>query len=577
MIELKGKHNTAKVFTDNIDSATIGQVTALLNQESILDSKIRIMPDTHAGAGCVIGTTMTLKDKVIPNLVGVDIGCFTGDTLVWTGRGYKQIKELAKRKDYFAIDSFDMEEKKFVVSSGIAKLTRRNAKLVKVTYGADFCKKISVRCTPDHKFLVSTNPDVYYDNAQTKLIWVEAKDLENGMRLVAEDNSVFVKEVKSLDNMEDVYCLTVPKEHNFTIDGGVIVHNCGMLAIKLQEKSINLPELDSVIKKYVPCGGNVHTEPKVMKSYIDVKHLNCYGKKNANIRDILAYQSVGTLGSGNHFIEVDKDSYGYLWLVIHTGSRHLGLEVCNYYQNLGYERIKAKAVGILADDEFAAKKRKDLIADLKQHGQHRLIPEKLEKFNNLVKEAKEKAHVNIPFELAYVEGDDFKDYIYDMNLVQKHASGNRAEIARVILKYAKLHEAERFETIHNYIDVENMILRKGSVSAQNGEKLIIPINMRDGSLICIGKGNEDWNYSAPHGAGRLMSRSEAKETFTVSEFKKTMDEAHIYTTSVNRSTLDECPMTYKPMQEIIDNIEPTVDIIDIIKPIYNFKAGDEEN
>lgn len=414
MIELKGKHNIAKVFTDNIDSATIGQVTALLNQESIKDSKIRIMPDTHAGAGCVIGTTMTLKDKVIPNLVGVDIGC-------------------------------------------------------------------------------------------------------------------------------------------------------GMLTIKLKEKRIDLPKLDSIIRQYIPSGYNIHNQCKMFKTRIDIEHLRCYDKAHLNY--MRAYQSIGTLGGGNHFIEIDKDDEGNLYLVIHTGSRHLGKEVAEYYQDLGYKRIKDAY-----NDEKFQREQKHLIEKLKNAGKAKLIGSEL----NKLKEKRCNEMPKIPRELAYVEGQDFDDYIEDMKQVQMYAQDNRAEIARLILKYAKLTEVERFETIHNYIDTENMILRKGAVSAMYDEKLLIPINMRDGSLICIGKGNPDWNCSAPHGAGRIMSRSEAKQSFTVSEFKKTMKEAGIYTTSVGASTLDECPMTYKPMQEIIDNIQNTVEIVSIIKPIYNFKAGEEK-
>lgn len=569
MIELRGKHNTAKVYTDNVDSATIGQVTALLNQECIAGSKIRIMPDTHAGAGCVIGTTMTLKDKVIPNLVGVDIGCFTGDTKVWCSRGaYVEIKKLADERARFVVDSFDEERKIFVNDYAIAFKTKKNAELVEVAYGNKIDLGVDnthkVKCTPDHKFLVSSNPDVYYSSSETTLEWIEAKDLKEGMRLVAEDGYLVVKSVKALNYKEDVYCLKVEENHNFTIEGGVIVHNCGMLTIKLKEKRIDLPNLDSVIRKYIPAGFEIHNESKAFKTRIDVETLRCYPKANLNI--MRAYQSVGTLGSGNHFIEIDKDSEDNLYLVIHTGSRNLGKQVAEYYQDLGYERIKAK----LNDDKYEREK-KHLIEKLKAAGQAKLIGSELEKLRQ--KRCNDKP--NIPYELAYVEGQDFEDYIEDMKKVQMYAVDNRAEIARIILKYAKLHEVERFETIHNYIDTENMILRKGSVSAQADEKLIIPINMRDGSLICIGKGNPDWNYSAPHGGSRLMSRSEAKQNITLSEFKKTMKEAGIYSTSVNKSTIDESPMAYKPMQEIIDNIQDTVEIIDIIKPIYNFKAGEE--
>lgn len=181
-------------------------------------------------------------------------------------------------------------------------------------------------------------------------------------------------------------------------------------------------------------------------------------------------------------------------------------------------------------------------------------------------------HVTVPFELAYLEGQAMQDYLHDMKLAQEHAKINRETIAKQILKYAKLTEVESFDTIHNYIDVDNMILRKGSISAQAGEKVIIPMNMRDGSLICVGKGNEDWNYSAPHGAGRILSRSKAKDTISMTEYQESMK--GIYTTSVNMGTIDESPMIYKPMEEIIENIKDTVEIIDVIKPVYNFKAGE---
>ena len=414
MIELKGKHNSCKVFTDNIDNVTIGQLAALLNQESIKGNHIRIMPDTHAGKGSVIGTTMTLTNgKVIPNIVGCDIGC-------------------------------------------------------------------------------------------------------------------------------------------------------GVLAIKLKEKRIDLPKLDSVIRNYIPSGGEVFDIPKTLRTTLDVANLRCYNKPGARIREMLAYQSVGTLGGGNHHIEVGRDSEDYMWLTIHTGSRHLGIEVCDYYQEEAYRRIKDKVNGGAKKEKLDA-----LVKSLKEQGRHKEISKEIEKFNKNYKEI----NPSVPFELAYCEDDLFDDYIHDMKMVQDHASCNRAEIARVILKEMKIHEVDRFETIHNYIDTENMILRKGSVSAQAGERLLIPINMRDGSLICIGKGNPDWNYSAPHGAGRLMSRSEAKERVSMTEYKDSMK--GIYTTSVNRSTIDESPMAYKPMQEIIDNIQDTVEIIDVIKPIYNFKAGEE--
>lgn len=400
MIELDGRYNKAKIFTDNVDEETISQLYSLLNQEFVSGSNIRIMPDTHAGAGCVIGTTMTLSDKVCPNLVGVDIGC-------------------------------------------------------------------------------------------------------------------------------------------------------GMLAVKLKETKINLPELDSVINKYVPAGFNIHDKAIASSNIGDVL---------ADIDLDKAYRSLGSLGGGNHFIEIDKDEDDNLWLVIHSGSRHLGVEVCDYYQKLGYENLKKSSFGDISE------MKKSLIKKLTDEGKQKQISSALKKLNDDYK----KANVTIPKDLAYVEGEAFKNYIHDMKLVQEHAMINRRTIAKLILSHTGLHEAESFDTIHNYIDTDDMILRKGSISAKAGERVIIPMNMRDGSLICMGKGNPDWNYSAPHGAGRIMSRAEANRNITVSEFKKTMN--GIYSTSVCAETIDEAPQVYKPMEEIINNIKDTVEIISIIKPIYNFKA-----
>lgn len=394
MLELKGKYNIAKVFTDNIDAETISQVICLLNQDYVKDSKIRIMPDCHAGAGCVIGTTMTLTDKACPNLVGVDIGC-------------------------------------------------------------------------------------------------------------------------------------------------------GMLAVRITEKDVDLPKLDDVINEYVPAGFNVNDEPLG-----NFSHLN----NLAAPADVsLAYRSIGSLGGGNHFIELDKDNDGSLWFVIHTGSRHLGLEVAKHYQELAYKQLKDSDVG---------GKIKAVIADLKAEGREKEIEKTIQ--------ALKMQEPHIPKSLCYVSGQAFKDYIHDMEIVQKHAELNRKYIANTVIKKMGWHICEEFQTIHNYIDTKNLILRKGSVSARDGEKLIIPINMRDGSLICIGKGNPDWNYSAPHGAGRILSRSEAKDAVGIDEFRESMK--GIYSSSVMESTIDESPMAYKPMEEIMENIKDTVDIVKVIKPVYNFKA-----
>lgn len=401
MIELKGKYNEAKIFTDVVDEAAISQVLLLLNQEFVSGSKIRLMPDIHAGAGCTIGTTMTITDKIVPNLVGVDIGC-------------------------------------------------------------------------------------------------------------------------------------------------------GMETIRIKEKQIELQKLDKLIYDKIPSGFRVREKAHRYFEEINLKDLYCY----KNINPERAEKSLGTLGGGNHFIEADRDDAGNLYLVVHSGSRHLGLEVAGYYQEQGYQILNGSA-------------QKDidiLIADLKSQGREREIQKS-------IRELKNTKRTNIPKQLAYVSGELFVQYMHDMKIVQRYAELNRQAMMDEIVKGMKLHVIEQFTTVHNYIDTDAMILRKGAVAARKGEKLLIPINMRDGSLICVGKGNDDWNQSAPHGAGRLMSRAAAKESFTVSEFKNQMN--GIYTTSVNKDTLDECPMAYKGMDDIVNNIGGTAEVMQIIKPIYNFKAGGE--
>ncbi len=399
MLELQGKYATAKVFTDVVDEASISQVISLLNQPYVDGSRVRMMPDIHAGAGCTIGTTMTISDKICPNLVGVDIGC-------------------------------------------------------------------------------------------------------------------------------------------------------GMETIRIKESHIEPQKLDKVIRAGIPSGFNIRSKAHRFAKNIDLSELCCAKKMDIN----RAYNSIGTLGGGNHFIEANKDDDGNIYVVVHSGSRHLGLEIANYYQQEAYNALTSYS-----------KEEIDGIVDmLKASGRAREI-------QGALKALKSKRSP-VPKHLAYVEGTLFDQYLHDMKIAQRFAELNRQAMMDTIVKDMGFHVEEQFTTIHNYIDIDNMILRKGSVSAQAGERLLIPINMRDGSLLCTGKGNEDWNFSAPHGAGRLMSRSAAKETFTVSEFKKQME--GIYTTSVGRSTLDECPMAYKGMEDIVGNIEPTVNVDAVIKPIYNFKAGD---
>ena len=401
MFELTGKYGTAKVFTDVVDQESISQVINLLNQPYIDGSRIRMMPDIHAGAGCTIGTTMTIKDKICPNLVGVDIGC-------------------------------------------------------------------------------------------------------------------------------------------------------GMETVRIKEKFIEPQKLDKVIRQNIPSGFQIRNKLHRFSSEIDLDELFCI----KHIDHDRALKSIGTLGGGNHFIEAGRDDDGNIYIVVHSGSRHLGLQIANYYQDAAYRALTT----------YSKEEIEKVIADLKASGKEQDI-------QNALKEMKSRRSP-VPKPLAYVEGELFEQYIHDMKIAQRYADLNRKAMIDVIERGMGFHIVEQFTTIHNYIDVDNMILRKGAVSAQVGEKLLIPINMRDGSLICTGKGNNDWNCSAPHGAGRLMSRSEAKDSFTVSEFKKEME--GIYTTSVGRSTLDECPMAYKRIEDIMNNIGPTVEINAIIKPIYNFKAGEGE-
>lgn len=399
MIELKGKYNEAKIFTDVVDEASISQVLLLLNQEFVSGSRIRLMPDIHAGSGCTIGTTMTITDKIVPNLVGVDIGC-------------------------------------------------------------------------------------------------------------------------------------------------------GMEVIRVKEKHIELQKLDKLIYEKIPSGFNIREKAHRYFKDINLEDLYCY--KQIDMRR--AEKSLGTLGGGNHFIEANKDDEGNIYMVVHSGSRHLGLEVANYYQEEGYKELNGSA----------QKDVDNLIMDLKSQGRQKEIQKSIAALKNTKR-------TNIPKQLAYVSDGLFIQYIHDMKIIQKYAELNRQAMMDEMIKGMKLHVVDQFTTIHNYIDTDAMILRKGAVSAKCGETLLIPINMRDGSLICTGKGNDEWNQSAPHGAGRLMSRSAAKQSFTVSEFKKQME--GIYTTSVNRDTLDECPMAYKGIDDIVNNIDDTVEIDRMIKPIYNFKAS----
>ena len=326
---------------------------------------------------------------------------------------------------------------------------------------------------------------------------------------------------------------------------------CGMETVELSEREIDFERLDALIRKEIPYDREVRDEIHALNAELDLTQLCCADQVNLN----RAMRSIGSLGGGNHFIEVDRAKDGRLFLVVHSGSRHLGTEVANFYQDEGRRALWGGAHYQI----------KATIDQMKAEGRFKEI-------QKTITALKREHDLSIPKDLAYVEGALFDDYIHDMKLTQKFAVLNRKAMVDVILSGMGLTPVDEFTTIHNYIDTDAMILRKGSVSARKGEKLLIPINMRDGSLICIGKGNEEWNCSAPHGAGRLMSRHAALQALSMEEFQKEME--GIYTTCVVPDTLDESPMAYKSMAEIIDQIEPTVEIVQRIRPVYNFKASD---
>ena len=326
---------------------------------------------------------------------------------------------------------------------------------------------------------------------------------------------------------------------------------CGMETVKIAEKEVDFAKLDALIRANIPSGREIRDTPHSFAKEIDLTSLCAAEEVNID----RAEKSIGTLGGGNHFIEIDRDDDGNLYLVVHSGSRHLGCEIADYYGEQGRKAMWGGAKHQI----------QKTIEQLKAEGRHREI-------ETTVKRLKKEHKIGMPKELAYVEGKLFEDYIHDMKIVQDFAMLNRRAMTEVILYGMGWTEIERFTTIHNYIDTERMILRKGAVSAEAGEKLLIPINMRDGSLVCIGKGNDEWNRSAPHGAGRLMSRHAAMHTLSMEQFKAEME--GIYTTCVRPDTLDESPMAYKNVQQIVTQIVPTAHILCRIMPIYNFKAGE---
>ena len=404
MLEIKGKINTAICYANIIEDGAIEQIRRMCDYALTEGSKIRIMPDVHAGKGCTIGTTMTITDKACPNIVGVDIGC-------------------------------------------------------------------------------------------------------------------------------------------------------GMYTVKINEKDLDFAKIDEACH-FIPSGMNVW---EGRREHFDMTGLKCFRSLHDSKR---LERSLGTLGGGNHFIEIDKASDGSFYLVIHSGSRNLGKQVAEIYQQL--------AIDLHMGKEEYFKKRDEIIATYKAEG-HR------DEIQSALKELKanfEAKALLIPDDIAWLYGTYLEDYLHDVEICQKFAKRSRELMAEIIFERTGLTAGEPFHTIHNYIDTGEMILRKGAIAAHKGERILIPINMRDGVVLAIGKGNPEWNYSAPHGAGRLMSRSKAKEALTVEAYKAAME--GIYTTSVNEKTLDEAPMAYKSLEDIIDIIRDSVDVIDIMKPVFNFKASDDE-
>ena len=400
MVLVQGAYNTAVCYTPELEEAAQQQIQAVCDRPEFAGCKIRIMPDVHAGKGCTIGTTMTIRDKIVPGMVGVDIGC-------------------------------------------------------------------------------------------------------------------------------------------------------GMETVALAEREIDFDRLDALIREEIPCGREIRDTPHDLNGEIDLTQLRCARQVNLS----RAMRSIGSLGGGNHFIEIDRAEDGRLYLVVHSGSRHLGTEVANFYQEEGRRALWGGAHYQI----------QEAVRRLKAEG-------RFQEIQTTILALKKERELKIPKDLAYVEGKLFEDYLHDMKLTQQFAMLNRKAIVEVIMRGMGLTAVELFTTIHNYIDTDAMILRKGSVCAAAGEKLLIPINMRDGSLICVGKANEAWNCSAPHGAGRLMSRRAALQALSMEQFQREMQ--GIYTTCVLPDTLDESPMAYKSMDEIVAQIQPTAEIVERIRPVYNFKAAD---
>jgi tRNA-splicing ligase RtcB (3'-phosphate/5'-hydroxy nucleic acid ligase) len=585
MLEYIGKYTSCQVMIDVIEEECVKQIYNFLNCPAFEGAKIRIMPDCHAGAGAVIGFTSTLTDKVIPNVIGVDIGCFTGDTKIPLLNGMQAtLEELEERGGSFFVYSYDINHRRVVPGHARAVKTRQNAELLEVGIsGGDV-----IRCTPDHNFLLLdgtyveakdlkpfmslmplyrfyTTRDGYEtvwadDKTQTTHLMVDKffhgprektldvhhkdgtwwnNDPRNLVRVEHTSRTIHNKGnwaqhrsgnkcnptnhkvlwARKLSYREDVYCLQVDTFQNFALSAGVFVHNCGVASYKLGVVDPDFAQLDRYIRDHIPSGFNVNERihPKIDETADDYRKVARDTEQDEN----RVVKSLKSLGGGNHFIEVGRDNTGSAWLTIHSGSRNFGLKIANWHQ--------AKAIKTVG----------------KGHG------------------------------LEWLEGEDANYYLEHMKIAQRFAAENRRLMAEQILRFfsLKLDDVETVESIHNYINFEDRILRKGAISAHVGERVIIPWNMRDGLVIGRGKGNVDWNFSAPHGAGRVMGRGQAKRTLDLEKFKESMD--GIWTSCVSKDTLDESPMVYKDHAMIQEAIGDTVDVELTVKPLYNFKAGVE--
>lgn len=371
-----------------------------------------------------------------------------------------------------------------------------------------------------------------------------------------KNHKVVSVNVVNYDEPISVYCLTNHEFGNFALDAGVFVSNCGIMMYKIADKGIDLSKLDEVINKKIPVGYNTHSSPQNEKFTQDVLDNLTFEIKESKLITII-HNSLGTLGGGNHFIELGMDENGDYWLAVHSGSRNLGVQVAEHHQKIAVELLEKPKVDVKA-----------IIDELKSKGKHSEIADTIKNLNKgNQKLSKEK------IDLAYLQGDLLKNYLIDMEIAQNYALKSREKMLDIICEAMGFEVIDKFDSAHNFIEHDNFTngtIRKGATSAKKGERLVIPLNMRDGSIIAIGKGNEDWNYSAPHGAGRLMSRSKAKDAIKLEDFKAQM--SAVYSTSVVESTIDEAPEAYKPAEEILHYIKPTVDVIHLVKPVYNFKS-----